>query len=619
MKTDIPPLLTEKEFKQTLAKAKSTCLSHPIEGIANAKTLYAEMKGAIDALQEAQLIQLIGIGHHVAKDYLAALKYYRSALEVFEREDSFANIAGTQNWMSLSYNAIEETEEALKLLFRSLELCQKHQLTFLEFRTHTCLGAAYQSIYNAEKAIESFEKALLLSPESERAIALSNLASIYSNQANHQQALDYLKEAYHLKNDSIIPMNHAYIATNMVICLGEVHDYEAILPMIGELEAMAETLKDTIFIHLYFTCLMGLYLRCREADKTSVVEELMTRIDLEGTLVYLKEKTESADTDNLRGKLNACDLLVAYYELDEDWRMVSYYQKKLLVLNGKKFEKDKMEATERLLVKHEVAQKEQKIKIQELELEKKEALEKINQQLEEKVAKRTAKLTLQNQQLREFAFIVSHDLREPLCNIHGITHLLTETYQDELKGDMEVFLTQIGSSAEYMNRLLKDLLDYTILEKKIEESGFHEVDCMDVFKEVKQSLALQIKSADALIEVGSLPKLNGSGYAIRLLFEQLFSNALKFKSPKRPCHIQLKCIEKPDCYQFSVKDNGIGMDKTSQQRIFRVFQRLNRHDYGGTGIGLAICRKTIQLLEGEIFVESELGIGSTFSFTVPKK
>lgn len=621
-----PPSTTlKKDFKEALKKAKTTCLSRPIEGIAEAKSLYKELQGELNVLQKAEIEQVIGIGYHVAKDYSVALKHFNTALEIFQKEQNLEGIVGTQNWKALNCTALGASDEALKLLFSSLEICQEHHLGFLEFRAYTCLGATYQSIYNSEKAIECFEKALESPHCNNRATALSNLASIYCNMGKHRKALPYLQEAYKIKDNLGTPVNRAYITANLVIALGELHDYQAILPIIGKLKLMAEELKNTFFIHLYNSCMMGLYLRCRESENTSVTMELMEKIDLKNVLIYLQKTTKSADTDNLRGKLNACELLISYYELEEEWKEVSDYQKKLLELNALKFEKDRMETVEHLMVKHEVAQKEQKIQIQQLELENKELeleqkkeLEKINQQLEEKVARRTARLTHQNQQLREFAFIVSHDLREPICNIDGITSLLQSTYQKELKGDMRTFVEQIGSSAKYMNVLLKNLLDYTILEQQINEKGLSEVDSAAVFRRVKESLKEEIREAKAKISVGSLPRLRTSPFALKIIFEHLLSNALKFRKNTGDCFVKVDCDESDEGYRFSFKDNGIGIDSNHQERIFRIFQRLNKRDYGGTGIGLAICKKAIEALKGDLFVESQTKKGSTFYFTISK-
>jgi len=615
----------KEDFKQSLAKIKKICLHNPTKGMGMIEAFYADCKEDINESQEAEIWLVMGIGHQVGKNYTLSLSFFEKALQIFEKHTDIERKIGTQNWMALGYKAIGNPEKAMPLLFSSLQLSQQNGFNLLEYRVYTCLGSVYQSIYNSSKAIECFENALLLSPQDDRAIALSNLASNYSNLENHAKALEYLEEAYDLEHTSENLMNRAYITVNLVITLGELRKYDDVLPKLKELNEIVKELKATFFLRLYHNCTVGLYLRCRESVLTPIVSELMLQIDIETTVGYLEEEIENSKTDNLRTQLNACRLLVAYYELDNNWEQIALYQKKLIDFNAKKFEKEKMETTERLHIKHEVAQKEQKIKIQELELEKKEIelerkkeLERINLQLEETVAKRTAKLTLQNQQLREFAFIVSHDLREPLCNIHGITDLLTTSYEEQMDEEMQVFVSQIGKSAKYMNHLLKDLLDYTILEKKIEDEGFQKVDSMEIFQEVKKSLQLEVAESKAQIEVGQLPVFYSSIPVIRILFEQLLSNSLKFRFPNKICKIKITCTEGTNAYQFTIKDNGIGMDKVHKKRIFMAFQRLEKYGYSGTGIGLAICKKAIQTLEGTISVESELGKGSAFCFTLPK-
>ncbi|MFK7908036.1 MAG: ATP-binding protein [Chitinophagales bacterium] len=626
MNTKLPsPPDTREDFKESLRKIQKVCLHNPTEGLGMIEAFYADCKENINELQEAGIWSVIGVGHHVGKNYTLSLSFFEKALQIFENHTDIEKKIGTQNWMALVYKAIGNPEKAMPLLFSSLQLSQQNGFELLEYRAHTCLGSVYQSIYNSSKAIECFENALLLSPSDERAIALSNLASNYSNSENHPKALEYLEEAYELRHTSGILMNSAYITANLVITLGELRKYDDVLPKLKELNELAKELKGTYFIHLYHNALIGLYLRCRESAPKPVVEELLLHIDIGATVNYLEEKIKSPETNHLRTQLNACHLLIAYYELDKNWKQIAFYQKKQIDFNTQKNEKERMETTERLHIKHEVAQKEQKIKIQELELEKREIelkgkkeLERINLQLEETVAKRTAKLTLQNQQLREFAFIVSHDLREPLCNIHGITDLLVATYKGKMDEEMQMFVSQIGNSAQYMNRLLKDLLDYTTLEKKIEEEGFQKVDSAEIWKEVKESLDLEIAESQAHIEENGLPIFQTSMPVIRLLFENLLSNALKFKSPNKPANIKIHCLENKDNYQFSITDNGIGINLSHQERIFRAFQRLQNNDSQGTGIGLAICKKAVETLGGTIWVESKLGAGSVFYFTIKK-
>ena len=140
-----------------------------------------------------------------------------------------------------------------------------------------------------------------------------------------------------------------------------------------------------------------------------------------------------------------------------------------------------------------------------------------------------------------------------------------------------------------------------------------------IWREVKTSLDLKIVENHAHIEENELPTFQTSMPVIRLLFQNLLSNALKFKSPNKPANIKIHCIENKDAYQFSITDNGMGINPIFQERIFRAFQRLKKNNPQGTGIGLAICKKAVETLGGTIWAKSKLGVGSVFCFTIPKQ
>ncbi len=615
-------------FKKRLNSADFICSSNPIEGIKLAEELYREAKELGKIVLQAEVLSTIGFGYYVLKDYPKGLEVLNQALAIYTEHLHIKGIVNTQNWKGLIYHSLGDTDKALEIHFQSLKLIKaqdsnkQERLKDVKSRVYSNLGMIYGYVNNPAKSIEYYEKSIELKTHN-KDISYSNLASNYMALGNSQKALEYLLEAYELNKISKRLLYKGFIVSNMIGTLAGLGRYEEVLEKIKELNTFADELKNTFFNNLYNACLMNMYIASVKTSDLEISKQIMAEIEVEEIIKNLKDSIEN--TDNPKIQIRAAKLMGEYHEVFENWKQAWHYEKKLNELNAKKFEKDKMEATERLHIKHEVNQKEQKIKIQELELEKKEIelkgkkeLENINLQLEETVAKRTAKLTFQNQQLREFAFIVSHDLREPLCNIHGITDLLVASYKNGMNEEMQMFVSQIGNSAQYMNRLLKDLLDYTTLEKKIEEENYQEVDTAKILEEVKSSLKVEIEESKAQIEVGSLPVFHTSIHGIRILFKQLLSNSLKFRFPDKTCTIKINCIESENTYKFSIQDNGIGMDKAHTKRIFRAFQRLERYTYAGTGIGLAICKKTVQTLEGTISVESELGKGSTFYFTIPK-
>ncbi len=617
----VKPII-EDTFKKELSQAMEICSSNPIEGIKIAKNVYIKANENEENISKGKALNVMGFGYYVSKNYSKSLQHLNDALSIFQQKNHPYGIAESQIWIGLNYRDLGELDKALEIHLNSLALSKRNGYSFLEGRTYSTLGMIYFNMENNAKTIECFEKALA-APQNNKDITLSNLASTYIKMGEHKKALKYLLKAYDLNKPTDKLFYRAFILSNLVTVFGELGNYEEALNKIKELNQYKDSFKDTYFINQYHSCLIGIYIKCKLQKQNGFTTKIVAEIPIKHIIKELKNSINH--TESLRIKANACIHLVNYYEQIKKWKKMAFYQGKLMEINKKKFEKEKIQATERMSILHEVAQKEQQIKIQqlelqknEIELEKKKVLEEINQQLEEKVAKRTAKLTIQNQQLREFAFIVSHDLREPLCNIHGIIDLLVGDSQKEMEEEMKWLLNQMNGCVKSMNQLLKDLLQYTTLDQKIDESLNEKVDCLLLINQVKRSLKAEIAAINAIVEYKNMPVLQTSRHAIRLIFEHLLSNALKFHSKERVCEISIDCVELANYFQFSVSDNGIGIKQEQTEQIFRVFQRLEKKGPTSTGIGLAICKKAIQLIEGEIFLESKVGEGSTFYFTVPK-
>ena len=166
-----------------------------------------------------------------------------------------------------------------------------------------------------------------------------------------------------------------------------------------------------------------------------------------------------------------------------------------------------------------------------------------------------------------------------------------------------------------MSRLIFDLLEYTRIGK---ETSKIPINCNGLIGEVLLDLSASIKESGALIHSENLPVVNGYAY-LKLLFQNLLSNAIKFRKARTTPIINISAVDKGEEFVFSIKDNGIGIEKIYHERIFLIFQRLyTRTEYEGTGIGLAQCKKIVDMHGGEIWIESEPGKGSTFNFTIPK-
>lgn len=222
-----------------------------------------------------------------------------------------------------------------------------------------------------------------------------------------------------------------------------------------------------------------------------------------------------------------------------------------------------------------------------------------------------------NADLEQFAYSASHDLREPLRQVAIYSQLLGKKYADKLEGKGAQYLEYCIEGAHRLEMLISDLLAYS-QATRTSEDALEAVNVGEVIDTVTKNLSTLIEEAAAEISTNNLPVICANSVPLLHLFQNLISNALKYRSEKRP-RIKISASEDGDYWRFAVEDNGIGIRKEYQSQIFGIFKRLhNREEYPGTGIGLAICQKIVEQYEGRIWVESEPGCGSTFYFTLPR-
>ncbi len=255
--------------------------------------------------------------------------------------------------------------------------------------------------------------------------------------------------------------------------------------------------------------------------------------------------------------------------------------------------------------------------------EAEESLREAHNKLEHKVQERTAKLNIlveelkrSNEELKQFAYVTSHDLQEPLRTISSFTQLLERRYESKLDKDADEFIGYIVDGANRMQAMIKALLDYSRVNTR--GSEFKRSNFEEILDQTRSSLKIAIDESKAKITNDQLPALTVDDKQMIQLFQNLISNAIKFRSENKNLKIHISAWKKDDEYIFSISDNGIGIEPQFKNRIFEVFQRLHtRDEYSGTGIGLAICKKIVERHGGRIWVESEFGKGSVFNFTIP--
>ncbi len=238
----------------------------------------------------------------------------------------------------------------------------------------------------------------------------------------------------------------------------------------------------------------------------------------------------------------------------------------------------------------------------------------VNNSLERKVRQRTVEIESKNKELEQFAYVASHDLQEPLRTISAFVELFQKEYRGHLEGNADKYLDYLSQASDRMKTLIKDLLDYSRIGKEKETM---EVDCNKLLAEVLADLDKNIRESDARVKVGPLPIFRGYPTELKLLFQNLITNSIKFRHPERLPEIAIDARKEGPHWRFTVADNGIGIEDMFAERIFIIFQRLhNRTQYEGSGIGLAHCKKITELHGGKIWVESRPGMGSNFIFTI---
>lgn len=242
----------------------------------------------------------------------------------------------------------------------------------------------------------------------------------------------------------------------------------------------------------------------------------------------------------------------------------------------------------------------------------------------------TRKLQRTNQELQDFASITSHDLQEPLRKVQAFGDLLKQECGDQLSDTAKMYLDRMQNAGKRMHILINDLLAYSRVTTRA--NPFAPVDMNQIIQDVLSDLEIHIRDSQAKIDVKSTCTLNADPLQMRMLLQNLISNALKFHRPDTPPEIEIAMVELPlttpnlidpslapvPLCQLTIKDNGIGFDEKYLSKIFTIFQRLHyRNEYEGTGIGLAICRRIVDRHGGTITAQSQPNQGATFIVTLP--
>jgi light-regulated signal transduction histidine kinase (bacteriophytochrome) len=236
---------------------------------------------------------------------------------------------------------------------------------------------------------------------------------------------------------------------------------------------------------------------------------------------------------------------------------------------------------------------------------------------ERELREKTEALARSNADLEQFAYVASHDLQEPLRMVSSYVQLFEKRFAGQVDEQADKYIRYAVEGAKRMQSLIAGLLEYSRVGRLDEPFGT--VDTNAALDQALSNLRSAIEESRARITRGPLPTLTGNAGRIAQVFQNLIGNALKFRRPDRPATVHVSALPGETEWVFTIVDNGIGIDSQYLERIFVIFQRLHtRAEYPGTGIGLSICKKAVERHGGRIWVESRVGEGSRFHFTLPR-
>lgn len=580
----------------------------------------------------------------IAKNYLAlgayekAYEFQMKVLAIAEKEDNLAQKGEVLYKIGSIFYYQGNLEQALDYYEKALVICEELDNKQL---ISTCLGAmgsCYGDNGNIEKSLLYNTRYLDIMREINYlpgiAYGLHNIASNYVALAKYGTALQYLEESLVLKEE----INDKWAQISGLELIAEIYvnqqrfdvalaTLDNALQLALEIDAKPR-IQDIHRVYADAYAAIGDFkkayhhLQSHNDIKDSIFNaKTIEEMGAQKSIYEIRKREEEILSLKKDNALLEKDQEISILYKIGFGVIISFLSLLILaLLNRYRLQRQNFDLledkNEQIRLKNEALKQANtnQVEIAKLLAEKNELLNRHNLQVE----KSNKKLSVINEELKQFASVASHDLKEPLRMIGSYTSLLKRRYVKDLDSTAQEFMGYVTDATGRMENLLDDLLAYSRVGTQ--EVKMEKVDLNNTLTIVNANLHRQLAEAEAKLEVelGMLPAIKGSNSQMIQLFQNLVSNGVKFRGERKPV-VKIECTERGGYHLIKVKDNGIGIAPEYQDKIFEMFRRLHtREEYEGTGIGLATCKKIVDRHAGKIWVESVAGEGSIFNIELPK-
>lgn len=537
-------------------------------------------------------------------------KEYSKSLEMSQRLLETARSAGDIEKEVLALRNIavvcgvkSNYKIGMQYFLEALDKCRSIGFRELLVQLEVNIGTIYAHLYNYPEAVKRYLMVLRefddVLEDATKVVVFNNLGNIYLTTDHPELAIEHFENAHSLAQTyqfqdmlahSLAQLCRTKLQLNRLQEAGEEAEWaDEIFAQIGETNGYQ--------IHLL-----------NQAEIAFRQKALKKSIELTETAIQAAQRLKD-DACEIRGLKH----LAKAHKASGNFEKALEYQEKYGEIQEAFAREQRNRQFLDMEIRHAIREKQKEIEQLTMDNKYKALL----LQKSDMISRQNEELLRANEDLKQFSYVASHDLKEPLRMIGSYAQLIERKVGQHLDEDAREYFQFITGGVHRMNSLLDGLLKYATVGNV--QPDLERVDLNNALVISLNHLRPRIEEANAAIHHGHLPEIRGDRELLVQLFQNLISNALKFKKANQAPEISISSYETADESTVFVKDNGIGISRNDQQKIFEIFHRLHSRDtYEGTGIGLAICQKIAKQLNGRLWVESEEGEGATFYFSTPK-